>query len=176
MSLPAVGTEFLRVLRFTCIKKKIMFALVFGVSFFPSSSIDRWDTVLTLCLGDDGGLLGVQRSSAYVLGSPMWDDFQELEVGPFCQLVLFIVLPSGDRRLRLGAGSEAAVDLELRLVRGHGEGLGGVKDPLYHRHFSEPARGKRTDTWDPPSHLAFFNCCSSRWFTQSQDFLSDMRR
>lgn len=96
--------------------------------------------VLTLCLGDDGGLLGAQRSCAYMLGCSMRDDLPN-EVGIIRQIVLFIVLPRGGRRLRLGVGSEAAVDLgavEFGLVCGHGKGLGGVKDPLYHRHLSEP--------------------------------------
>lgn len=97
--------------------------------------------MLTLCLGDDGGLLGAQRSCAYMLGCSMRDDLQKV-VGIIRQIVLFIVLPSGERRLRLGAGSEAAVDLEFRLGCGHGERLGRVKDPLYHCHLSEPGGGE----------------------------------
>lgn len=93
-----------------------------------------------------------------MFGCSMRDDLQK-EVGIIRQPVLFIVLPRGDRRLRLRDGSETAVDLEFRLRCGHREWLGGVKDPLDPRHLSEPEQG---DTKDPPSHLAFFNCCSSR--------------
>lgn len=65
----------------------------------------------------------------------MRDDLQN-KVGIF-------VLHRGDRRLRLGADREAAVDLEFRLACEHGEGLGRIKYP---RHLSEPGRGEQTGT------------------------------
>lgn len=66
----------------------------------------------------------------------MRDDLQNK--GIILQIALFIVLRRGDKQLRLGAGSEGALDLEFRLVCGHGERPGGVKYPVYHRHLLDP--------------------------------------